>query len=160
MDQLDVDILRLLQSDNRLSSAEVGQAVGLSVSAVNERTRKLNSSGVIQGNYAVVHAERVGLPLCAFIFVDLAPHPNEEGFRLAVSQRPEIQEVHQVAGSHCYMLKIRAAGTRELQQLLTDHIKSQPDVLRVETVIVLEVVKETSKLPLSLPLGLPVQNGR
>ena len=154
MDATDRDILRLLQTDNRLSSAEVGQAIGLSVSAVNERTRRLNSSGVIRGNHAVVQPERVDLPLCAFVFVDLAPHPEEAGFRAEIAKRPEVQEVHQVAGSHCYLLKVRTGGTRALQRFLADHLKRQPDVLRTETVIVLETVKETPELALQAPDGL------
>ncbi len=149
MDELDRKIACLLQTDNRLSNAEIGSAVGLSVSAANERVRRLNSSGVIRGNYAVLDPDHVDLPLCAFVFIDLAPHPDEAGFRAAIAARPEIQEVHQVAGAHCYLIKIRVSDTRALQRLLTDHIKSQSDVLRTETVMVLEAIKESSQLALT-----------
>ncbi|MBW4024587.1 MAG: Lrp/AsnC family transcriptional regulator [Proteobacteria bacterium] len=148
MDDIDRRIACLLQTDNRLSNAEIGAAVGLSVSAANERVCRLNSSGVIRGNHAVLDPERVDLPLCAFVFVDLAPHPDETGFRAAIAARPEVQEVHQVAGPHCYLVKIRVSGTRALQSLLTHQIKSQPHVLRTETVMVLETVKESSQLAL------------
>jgi len=148
MDQLDREILRLLQSDNRLSSAEIGQAVGLSVSAASERVRRLNGAGIIRGNHACLDPGRVGLPLCAFIFVDLAPHPDEEGFRQQLMARAEIQEIQQIAGPHCYLLKARVAGTQALQQLLADHIKSHADVLRTETVIVMETVKDTPAMAL------------
>jgi Lrp/AsnC family leucine-responsive transcriptional regulator len=149
MDAVDRKIARLLQTDNRLSHAEIGAAVGLSVSAANERVRRLNSSGVIRGNHAVLDPDQTGLPLCAFVFVDLTPHPDEAGFRAAMTARPEIQELHQVAGPHCYLIKIRVSGTRALQRMLTDHIKSHPDVLRTETVMVLETVKETPRLALT-----------
>ncbi len=151
MDAVDRKILRLLQADNRLSNAEIGQAVGLSVSAANERVRRLNSSGIIRGNHAVLDPDRVGLPLCAFAFIDLAPHPDEDGFRADIAARPEVQEIHQVAGAHCYLLKIRAGGTRALQRFLTEHVSRQSDVLRTETVIVLETIKETSELGLPEP---------
>ena len=151
MDEIDRKIACLLQTDNRLSNADIGAAVGLSVSAANERVRRLNSSGVIRANHAVLDPERVDLPLCAFVFIDLAPHPDEAGFRAAIAARPEVQEVHQVAGPHCYLVKIRVSGTRALQGLLTDHIKSQPDVLRTETVMVLETIKESSQLALMGP---------
>ena len=151
MDPIDRKIISLLQADNRLSNAETGQAVGLSVSAANERVRRLNSSGVIRGNHAVLDPDRVGLPLCAFVFVDLAPHPDEAGFRADIAARPEVQEIHQVAGAHCYLLKIRAGGTRALQRFLTEHVSRQSDVLRTETVIVLETIKETSALGLPEP---------
>ena len=148
LDLIDRKIVCLLQADNRLSNAEVGETVGLSVSATNERVRRLNGTGIIRGNHAALDPERVGLALCAFVYVDLAPHPDEARFQATVVARPEIQEVHQVAGAHCYVLKIRARDARALQRFLTEHIKSQPDVLRTETVIVLETVKETPELGL------------
>ena len=151
MDATDQKIIRLLQVDNRLSNAEIGQAVGLSVSAANERVRRLNSSGVIRGNHAVLDPDRVELPLCAFVFIDLAPHPDEASFRADIAARPEVQEIHQVAGAHCYLIKIRAGGTRALQRFLTEHVSRQSDVLRTETVIVLETIKETSELGLPEP---------
>ena len=161
MDFLDRQIVRFLQEDNRLSSAEIGQAIGLSVSAVHERVRRLNSSGVIRGNHAVLDPERVELPLCAFVFVDLAPHPDEAGFRADIAARAEVQEIHQVAGPHCYLIKIRAGGTRALQRFLTAHVGSQRDVLRTETVIVLETIKETSELRLPEPATWdPAPEGR
>jgi len=166
MDPLDRKIICLLQEDNRLSHAEIGQAVGLSVSATNERVRRLNASGVIRGNHAVLDAERVGLPLCALVFVDLAPHPDEEGFRAAMAACAEIQEIHQVAGAHCYLLKIRAPGPRALQRFLAERLKAQPDVLRTETVIVLETIKETPSLPVAAaaastaPSSPPVSGAR
>ena len=153
MDALDRKIACLLQMDNLRSNAEIGHEVGLSVSAANERVRRLNGAGIVRGNHAVLDPERVGLPLCAFVSVDLAPHPDEAGFRRAVAARPEIQEIHQVAGAHCYLLKIRTAGTRALQRFLTEHVSRQPDVLRTETVIVLETVKETAALALEADDG-------
>ena len=151
MDAIDRKVVCLLQANNQLSNAEIGQAVGLSVSAANERVRRLNNSGVIRGNHAVLDPDLVDLPLCALVFVDLAPHPDEARFRAEIAARPEVQEVHQVAGPHCYLLKIRSSGTRALQRFLMEHVSRQPDVLRTETVIVLETVKETSELGLPEP---------
>jgi len=161
VDAIDRKVLRLLQADNQLSNAEIGLAVGLSVSAANERVRRLNSSGVIRGNHAVLDPDRVDLPLCALVFIDLAPHPDEVRFRAEIAARPEVQEVHQVAGAHCYLLKIRSGGTRALQRFLTQHVSSQPDVLRTETVIVLETIKETFELGLPEPATFtPEREGR
>ena len=151
MDDADRKIICMLQADNRLSNAEIGQAVGLSVPAVNERVRRLNSSGVIRGNHAVLDPDRVDLSLCAFIFIGLAPHPDEAGFRAGISGRPEVQELHQVAGTHCSLLKVRTNGMRSLRHFLTERIKSQADVLRTETVIVLETVKESPGLAVAGP---------
>ncbi len=62
--------------------------------------RRLNSSGVIRGNRAVLDPDRVELPLCAFVFIDLALHPGEAGFRADIAARPEVEEIHLVAGQN------------------------------------------------------------
>ncbi|MBY0337807.1 MAG: Lrp/AsnC family transcriptional regulator [Acetobacteraceae bacterium] len=148
-DPTDLAILRLLQSDNRRSAAEVGQAVGLSVSAAGERIRRLNAAGVIAANRAVVSPRLAGLRLAAFMFVDLAPGADEDAFVRALDAMPEVQEAHHVTGAHSWLLKIRCADTDALQALMTGRLKNRPDVLRTETLIVLATGKETTELALA-----------
>src|SRR3712207_4973089 len=100
MDTVDTEILRLLQIDNRRSSNEIGREIGLSVSAVNERVRRLNASGIIQANRAIVDPAAAGFDLCAFMFVDLDARGDEEGFIAGVVAAPEVQEIHHITGSH------------------------------------------------------------
>lgn len=145
MDEIDRAILRLLQADNRRSSAEVAEAVGLSVSSANERMRRLNASGAITANRAIVDAPAVGLDLCAFVFVDLAPRSDEEGFVAHACSRAEVQEVHHVAGAHSYLLKARVAGTAGLQALITV-LKGHSAVARTESVVALQTCKETTEI--------------
>jgi DNA-binding Lrp family transcriptional regulator len=76
---------------------------------------------------------------------------TRRGFRSNIAARPEVPEIHQVAGAHCYLLTIRFGATRAVQRFLTKHVSDQSDVLRTETVIVLETIKETSELGLRGP---------
>jgi len=150
MDKSDKEILRILQADNRVSSNSIGQEIGLSVSAVNERVRRLNASGVVRANRAALDPKAVGLGLCAFLFVDLdARSDDEERFVARVTAIPEVLEVHHITGRHSYLLKVRAADTSGLQALLADKLKRLPGVMRTESTVVLETYKETSELPLS-----------
>ena len=89
MDSLDTEILRRLQQDNRTPAAEIGQAVGLSVSAAAERVRRLNAAGIVQANRAVLDPAAVGLSLLAFIFVDLVPQADEPDFVAAMQAMVE-----------------------------------------------------------------------
>ena len=76
-DETDRKILEMLQENGRTPYAELGKAVGLSVSSVNERVRKLHERGVIEGVYAGLSPAAVGLDLLAFIFVGWTdPEPN------------------------------------------------------------------------------------
>ena len=157
MDASDLETLRLLPADNRMSSADVGRAVGLSISATNERIRRLNSSRVIRGNHAILDPDKVDLPLCAFVFIGLSARADEEGFRGHLAGRQEVQEVQQISGSHSYLLKVRVSGPEALRRLLSKQIKSQAGVLRVEVLIVLETVKDAPIIALVPPSAKDAQ---
>jgi Lrp/AsnC family leucine-responsive transcriptional regulator len=151
VDIIDQAILRILQANCTLSSAHVAQEVGLSVSAANERIRRLNSSGAIQANRAAIDPAAVDFGLCTFIFVDLAgSDDDEEAFVAGAVATPEIQEVHHITGSHSYLIKVRTRGTAELQALLSSRLKRLPGVVRTESIVVLETRKETSELPIGV----------
>jgi Lrp/AsnC family leucine-responsive transcriptional regulator len=148
MDNIDLQILRLLQEDNRCSAAELGQKSGLSISAANDRVRRLNASGVIRANRAIVNPNAVGLHLCAFIFVDLEPRANESSFAKALSKLPGVLEAYHVTGPHSWLLKALVCDSSALQLLIAKQLKSLPGVLRTETFIALDTAKETTALPL------------
>lgn len=148
MDPVDLHILRLIQADNRRSAADLGQEVGLSVSAASDRIRRLNSTGVVLANRAVVSPKLAGLGLCAFLFVDLEPRADEHAFAEALRRLPEVQEAHHVTGPHSWLLKVRVRDASALQHLLANHLKPLPGVLRTETVIALDTAKETTELAL------------
>lgn len=153
MDNHDLQILRLMQSDSRRSAADISGEVGLSVSAVSDRLRRLNASGVIRANRAVVEPARVGLTVCAFIFVDLEPRADEAAFAASLRRHAEVQEAHHITGPHSWLVKLRVRDTAALQRFLADHLKPLPGVLRSETLIALDTVKETSEL--ALPPSIP-----
>jgi len=159
MDTHDLQILQLIQSDNRRSAADIGQEIGLSVSAVSDRLRRLNASGVIAANRAAIDPARVGMTACAFILVDLEPRADEAVFAAALRRYPEVQEGHHITGPHSWLVKVRTRDTAALQVFLTRHLKQVPGVLRTETLIALDTAKETSELPLSVP-DMPAEGGQ
>jgi Lrp/AsnC family leucine-responsive transcriptional regulator len=146
MDTHDLQILQLIQSDNRRSAAEIGQEIGLSVSAVSDRLRRLNTSGAIVANRAVIAPARVGMTVCAFVFVDLEPRADEAVFSAAVRSFAEVQEAHHITGPHSWLVKVRVRDTASLQLFLTQRLKAVAGVLRTETIIALDTAKETSEL--------------
>ncbi|WP_419905821.1 Lrp/AsnC family transcriptional regulator [Kiloniella sp.] len=152
MDSTDRKILAQLQSDNRTSMATLADQTGLSVSAVNDRVRKLQSNGTIQDNRAVLNPKTLGMELLAFLFIDLHQGTDEDNFVEAIKQLPEVQELHHVTGQHNYLAKVRVANTQGLQQFLKQQLKRQPGVAHTETIVVLESEKETTILPIILPV--------
>lgn len=148
IDDIDVVILDILQSNARVTQADIAKKVGLAPSAVLERLRKLEAKGVIREFTARVDPRVVELGLLAFVSVRSSEHGPEMPLALALSGIPEVLEVHHVAGEDCYLLKVRARDAEHLGQLLRSRISSMPTVTSTRTTIVLETVKESSRLPL------------
>ena len=143
MDEIDRMICGILQNNARASSAEVAAEVGLSVSSANERVRRLASQGVVTGWHARLDPDAVGAALCAWVFVDMG-FEGEAAACAALAALPEVMELHHVSGPHSYLMKLRLRDARALQAFLQDHVKPLPAVLRTETLISLDAVKETA----------------
>ena len=150
IDKVDIQILELLQENGRISQHDLAKAVGLSAPAVGERLRKLEERGIIRQFTAVLDPRRLGWDILAFISVGINGSRHFHDFRQRVMDLPEALECHSVTGQGSHLLKIRAANTHALEQLLAD-IQSWPGVQWTTTSIVLSTLKETSSLP--LPAG-------
>ncbi len=151
IDDLDRRLIALVQADSSLSYAALGRRVGLSVSAVNERVRKLERAGVISGYFAQVDPRAIGLDTCAFVRVAVPPTADTTVFRDRVLARDEVMECHRVAGDDGYLLKVRTAGTAALEALIDDLLRDLPGPVQTRTGLVLSTVKETGALPATAP---------
>jgi Lrp/AsnC family transcriptional regulator, leucine-responsive regulatory protein len=151
LDPIDRRLLALLQKDGRASYAELAKAVGLAVSSVNERVRKLAESGAITGTHAHVDPAAIGLELLAFIFVGWSDPTVEARFLKRVAEEPAVLECHHVTGSWNYLMKVRVRNTSMLEAFLGGAIKSVGGIERTESLIVLSSVKETSELHTEAP---------
>ena len=127
-------------------AVEIGKRAGLSISATNERIRKLEARGLISGWGARVDAATAGLDLLAFMLVLVGDAVREDEFRKFVHARDEIQECHHVTGEWSYLLKVRTAGTAGLEELL-GRLKATGLLARSMTMIALSSVKETVFVP-------------
>jgi len=152
LDEQDRQILSLLQENARITQSDIAKSVGLAASAVMERIRKLEAKGIVRGYLAVLNPQVVDRALLAFVAVRTTEHGPEMPSAIALSQIPEVLELHHVAGEDCYLLKIRARDAEHLGQLLRTRISSVPGVTSTRTTIVLETVKETARLPIPAPV--------
>jgi Lrp/AsnC family leucine-responsive transcriptional regulator len=116
----DVDraLLAALARDGRASYTELAERVGLSVSAVHQRVRRLEQRGLITGYHAKLDAKSLGLGLTAFVAItpiDVAQADDAPGL---LAELPEIEACHAVAGVESYLLKVRTSSTDALEALL------------------------------------------
>src|SRR5215510_12298309 len=150
IDDIDAEILELLQENARIAQAEVARVVGLAPSAVLERIRKLESRGIIRGYAALVDPHAVDQAMLAFVAVKSEEAPGDSSVAHALAKCPEVLEVHHVAGEDCYLLKLRARDAEHVGQLLRRKLGRIPGVRSTRTTIVLETVKETPRLPVTV----------
>ena len=142
IDAKDKQILSLLLKDAAISKADIARQVGLAPSAISERVRRLEADGVIEGYEVRLNAAALGKPLLAFVFVTDAKPSLGFDTAAALSGVTGLEELHKIAGDDCYLLKIRASGTDELNDIIETQINPVQSVTRVRTTIVLSAVTE------------------
>lgn len=143
MDEVDRKICGILQRDGRCPSAEIAEAVRVSVSTANERVRRLSARGIVREYSAVLDRDAVGAGLCAFVLIDM-DYAGEEEAAAALTARREVMELHHISGAHSYLAKLRLRDTRALQVFLKDVVKPLAAVKSTESILSLEALKETS----------------
>lgn len=114
-DDTDWRILEALQRNARLSYVELARAVAMSPSAVTERVRRLEESGVIAGYSAVLDPQRLGLTILALVRLRY-PSGNYRRLHQLLDSTPEIIEAHHVTGEDCFVLKVLARSMRHLEE--------------------------------------------
>ena len=149
IDDIDAQILTILQENARTTQAEIAKTVGLAPSAVLERMRKLEAKGVIREYAASIDPHVANRPLLAFVSVRTNEYGPEQPSAQALAELPEVLEIHHVAGEDCYLLKVRARDAEHLGQMLRCQIQAVGGVTSTRTTIVLETVKETSRIPIA-----------
>jgi Lrp/AsnC family transcriptional regulator, leucine-responsive regulatory protein len=148
LDRVDRQLLTLLQSDGRLTVAELARTVNLTLTPCIERVRRLEREGFIEGYFARLNPRLLGQQLLAFteVTLDHATADIFQRFKDTVLASDEIIECHMVAGGFDYLLKTRVADMEEYRRVLGDKIASIRGVRHTQTYFVLEEVKSTHAL--------------
>ena len=141
----DVDraLLAALARDGRASYTDLAERVGLSVSAVHQRVRRLEQRGLITGYHASLDAKALGLPLTAFVWVRTGG-PNCAPVGPAIlglgNDGALVEECHRVTGEWCLLVKARAASPLALQDLI-DRMRAVPGVAKTTTTLALSSLR-------------------
>jgi Lrp/AsnC family transcriptional regulator, leucine-responsive regulatory protein len=118
LEELDARIAAVLAADGRCSYTDLAEKVGLSVSAVHQRVRRLERRGVIRGYTAQIDSEQIGLPLTAFVSLTPIDPAAPDDYPQRLAQMPEIEACHSVAGVESYIVKVRVQSPAALEALL------------------------------------------
>lgn len=119
--------------------------VSLSAPAVHDRVKRLKRDGVIKGTVAVLDGCKLGRTLLTFLVVDTSSYGATREL-LKFSDRPEVEELHTVAGDGCVLIKVRAVDTEGLERFLME-IQSLDGVRSVRSYIALSTFLERGPAP-------------
>jgi Lrp/AsnC family leucine-responsive transcriptional regulator len=140
MDLIDYKILECLKENSRQNATDIGPKINLSTSAVIERIKKLEKSGIIKQHTILIDQDLLGRDLIAFINVRL-DHPKfYENFVEKINSEKMVSECYYIAGDFDFLLKVMACSREDLEQILTD-IKSINGVSLTRTSVVLSTNK-------------------
>jgi Lrp/AsnC family leucine-responsive transcriptional regulator len=149
MDSIGLKILKILQEKARIPNVEVARKVGLAPSAVLERIRKLEKTGVIDGYEVRLNPQRFNRDLVAFVLVRIVQGGDDQRLGQTLAAIADVQEVHFIAGDDAYLVKLRVADTAGLNHVVRHCIAVIPEVAATRTSVVLNTIKESSKIPLT-----------
>ncbi|MBQ9177263.1 MAG: Lrp/AsnC family transcriptional regulator [Bacteroidaceae bacterium] len=144
-DSIDLQILRTLQKNAKLTTKELAEAVNLTPTPVFERQRRLERNGYIKKYIAVLEPEKLGRGLLVFVKVKLKQINRETGedFQRRIQHIPEVIECYNTSGTYDYLLKIRVADMHEYQQLILNKIGNIESLGSLESIFVMGEVKQS-----------------
>ncbi len=150
LDRYDIAILAALQSEARLTNAELAQRIGLTAAPTWRRVRWLEEQGFITGYRAEIDRRRVGLGVLAFVRVDADRNNAAATRQLEASLRalPEVISCHYISGAGTFELQVVATDLDAFSRFTLDTLLVLPNVGDVHTSFSLGEVKAAGALPL------------
>ncbi|MTI43953.1 Lrp/AsnC family leucine-responsive transcriptional regulator [Roseibium hamelinense] len=149
LDRTDRKILRVLQTEGRITNTDLAEKVGLSGTATADRLKRLIRDGFIESFSATLVPHKVGRGLLVFVEIKLDRTSAEifDAFKREVERAEDILECHMVAGGFDYLLKSRVLDMNAYRKFLADVVLTLPGVRETHTYAVMEEIKDTHVLP-------------
>jgi DNA-binding Lrp family transcriptional regulator len=133
MDQFDSAIISLLTQDGKLTSAALGEAIGLSPSATHRRVKALEETGVIARYAAILGDDALGQATTVFVGVTLEDQKQESmaRFEQALHHWPEVEDCYLMSGESDYLLRIVVRGDDRYERIHQEVLSRLPGVRRL-----------------------------
>ncbi|GAA4638017.1 Lrp/AsnC family transcriptional regulator [Actinoallomurus vinaceus] len=157
MDELDVEIVRLLQTDARQSNRELARKLGIAPSTCLERVRTLTRRGVLRGYHADVSLPALNRGVQAFVSVKLRvpSRPFIDAFKDFASRLPEVLSVFVISGDDDFLLHVAVQDLEHLHAVLVDRLSKRREVAGFRTSVIFQQVRNTVLDRLDAPAPAP-----
>jgi DNA-binding Lrp family transcriptional regulator len=148
-DAIDLQIMRELQDDGRMTNVELAERVGLTAPPCLRRVRALEESGVIRSYHANLDPGKLGYSITVFAMVSLRSQAESDlrAFEDYVGTLAEVRECYMLNGEIDFILKVVARDLQSFQSFLTTHLTAAPNVSSVKTSLTIRTAKQLSGVP-------------
>lgn len=147
LDEIDLNILRILQKDSKKTTKEIAEILNLSPSPIYERTRRLEKRGFIQKYVALLDRKKLNIPVTAICMVSLRYH-NEgfiDKFERQIKELKEVQECYHMAGKVDFFLKINLENLDEYHHFIRKKLSEIENIGVLESYFVLKEIMRTTE---------------
>lgn len=151
-DHIDIQILKELQDDGRITNVELAQRVGLTAPPCLRRVRTLEDSGAIHSYHAELDAAQLGFSITVFAMVSLRSQAEHdlEAFESYIAELPEVRECYMLNGEIDFILKVVSRDLQSFQRFLTSKLTPAPNVSSVKTSLTIRTSKNVPGVPIEL----------
>ncbi len=149
LDKIDRKILDILQSNAKITNAQLSKEIGLSPAPTLERVKKLENSGIIKSYHAKLDTDKIGLGVSTFVYVTLKGHnkQNIDVFLEEIHMIDEIIECHHITGSGDFILRVIAQDIANYQKLMLEKVSDISVVDNLQSMVILSTFKDSKVLP-------------
>lgn len=150
MDAIDQQLVVMLQENGKLTMKELSAHLGLSITPIYERLKRLENKGLITGYHASVNPKIAGFGFTVFASVTLESHKAEflREFEDEIQHFPEVMECYHLAGSFDFLIKVLVKDMDQYTAFVNAKLARLNNIRLVQSMMVLKNIKKTEVLPL------------
>lgn len=150
MDAIDRRILEILQTDAMKTAKEMASELSLTTTPIYERIKKLENAGYIKQYVALLDADLLGKNIIVFMNITIKDHHAEkrEEFITKMRDLEAVSEFYHTSGSFDFLAKVRFNNIKEYRDFLVNEVSSIHNISDIDSQIVLEEIKYSTKLAL------------
>lgn len=148
LDNVDLQILKLLQGNARITVKEISEKIHLSTTPTHERIKRMESSGVIKQYATLLDPQKIGKGLMVICYVSLKQHSKHAGskFIKTIMEMNEVIECFNISGEFDFMLKVVAKDMNAYYDFHVNDLSQAENVGHMQSVFVMGIIKQTHHL--------------
>ena len=157
LDVKDLEILRLLQEDCKLTAREIAKKIGSPITTVFAKTKRMQQLGVIREYRAILDPHKLNYGTTAFILASVSYGTKNNDNALTqrdiakeIAKFPEVQEIHIITGDWDLLIKLKGKDVDTLGKIVIDRLRLVKGIEKTLTCMVFETCKETTEIPIEV----------